>query len=121
MQTTRLLAAAFIATAVAVVSADTVSAQSASSTAGVTVVRGINSSGVQPPTVTRSRGVSVYRSATPAPTVPEATATEAPPVYIQGGENLWIVDSESGDVSACSLRYDYYGERRVSCSSDRYR
>ena len=121
MQIPRMLAAAFIATAVAVVSADTVSAQSASSSAGVTVVRGIDSGGVQPPTVTRSRGVSVYRSATPAPTAPEATTTEAPPVFIQGGENLWIVEPESGDVSACSLRYDYYGQRHVRCTSEQYR
>ena len=119
MQIIRLLAATFVATAVA--GADTVSAQSASTTSGVTVVRGIDSGGVQPPTVTRSRGVSVYRSATPAPTVPDATAAEAPPVFIQGGENLWIVEPESGDVSACSLRYDYYGERQVRCTSDQYR
>ena len=121
MQMTRTLAAAVVSAAVVIAGANAVSAQSASTSAGVTVIRGINSGSSQPPTVTRSQGVSVYRSATPTPTVPDTTAEDAPPTLVQSGKNLWFVDPSNGDVSACSLRYDFYGERQIRCTSDRYR
>ena len=124
MQMTRTLAAAFIVTAIAVVGGNTTNAQSVTKTAGVTIVRGIDGGSAQAPNARSNQaGVAVYRgtSPAPAPARPEQTQTEDPPLYLQGGRNLWIVDPESGDISGCSLRYDYYGNRNVECSSDRYR
>lgn len=122
MQMTRTLAAAFIVTAIAVVGGNTTNAQSVTKSAGVTVVRGMDGSGAQAPNARSSQaGVSIYRGTSPAPARAEPTQAAAPPAYIQGGENLWIVDPENDNISACSLRYDIYGNRNVRCSSDRYR
>jgi hypothetical protein len=36
-----------------------------------------------------------------------------------GGRHLWILDPASGDVTACSVEYNFYGNRQVDCSSSR--
>ena len=121
MQMTRTLAAVFVLSAMAIAGSGMASAQSVSTAAGVTVVRGIDGDNSQPPRVVRSRsGVTIYRSESAAP-APEATGPAEAPLQILGGRNLWIVDPESGEVSACSLWYDFYGERTVRCTSDQYR
>lgn len=90
--------------------------------AGVTVIRGIDDAGTaaQRQSSRGRSGVVVFRGASTAsvpPVQPQATAAPAPTMVV-GGQNLWIYDSETNTATACSLRYDFYGNRKVRCSSD---
>lgn len=95
-------------------------AETISQDAGVTVIRGVDdASSAALRRAARGRsGVTVFRgesapAETAAPPAPEAVAA---PTLLVGGQNLWVYDAADSTVTACSLRYDIYGNRAVRCS-----
>lgn len=97
-------------------------AETVSQSNGVTTIRGVDDATTAAQRqMSRGRsGVAVFRgTSTAVRTVPDAS--EAPqPLQVMGGKNLWIYDPARNEVTACSLRYNMYGNRTVRCSSDRY-
>ncbi len=88
--------------------------------AGVTVVRGADDAATAAQrNVSRARaGIAVFRGESTATAASEApVALPAPaPRQVVGGQNLWVYDAGTGEATACSLRYDIYGNRNVRCS-----
>ena len=113
-----LMMSAVLTTALA---SQTVSgAQSVTMTNGVTVVRGIeNPTATEDRHVTRERaGVTVFRgSATMYVEEPPAPDT-TPRHVIKGGDKLWFYDPQTGEVAACDLQYNVYGDRVVRCGTN---
>jgi hypothetical protein len=98
-------------------------AETISQDSGVTVIRGIDDAdtAAQRSSARGRSGVTVFRGeGMPAETAvqPSSAAAAAPSVLI-GGKNLWVYDAGDSSVTACSLRYDIYGNRVVRCS-ERY-
>jgi hypothetical protein len=90
--------------------------------AGVTVVRGADDAATAAQrSVARGRsGVAVFRGESAATADFEAPAAFSAPAprQVVGGQNLWVYDADTGDATACSLRYDIYGNRNVRCSDN---
>ena len=125
MKCIKVFSSAFLLLGWAAIGSTAGYAETLSQEAGVTVVRGEDSAdrSAQRQTTRGRAGVVVFRgqsSAAPAAQSAPTAVYQEPPRQIVGGENLWIHDPQSGDVTACSLRYDFYGNRTVRCSSDRY-
>jgi len=117
MRITRIiLASAIFATTVAVqpVSA----AQSIAVTSGVTVIRGVEDPADRKAgQTTRERGVSVFRGNPTPYAYPEpAERDEAEVQVITGGNNLWLVNQQTGEITACELRPNVDGQLSVACS-----
>ena len=91
---------------------------------GVTTIRGVDdaASAEQRQTSRARSGVTVFRgtsnAAAQAAAAPEAPAAQH--VQVLSGKNLWLYDADTKQITACSLRYDSYGNRFVRCSSDDY-
>lgn len=103
----------------ALVSAVPATAQTITQNAGVSVHRGIDTDAEQRRVTRTPSGVTVYRGQSASP-APKASPVRAEPrVRVRGGDNLWVVDTASGEVVGCDLRRTAYGTRRVRCSSDR--
>ena len=125
MKCIKVFSSAFLLLGWAAIGSTTGVAETLSQESGVTVVRGDDSAetAAQRQTTRGRAGVVVFRgqsSAAPAPHSPPTVVHQEPPKQVVGGENLWIRDTQSGEVTACSLRYDFYGNRTVRCSPDRY-
>jgi hypothetical protein len=95
-------------------------AETISQSNGVTTVRGVDdaASAEQRQSSRGRSGVVVFRGA--SSDAPQAPASEQRPAgtRVLSGQNLWIYDLANKEVTACSLRYDFYGNRTVRCSSD---
>jgi len=106
----------------AVAGAGALHAETITRDAGVTVVRGADDAATAAQrSVARGRsGVAVFRGESATTEEFEAPpASYAPaPTLVVGGQNLWVYDAETGDATACSLRYDIYGNRNVRCSNN---
>lgn len=90
---------------------------------GVTTIRGVDdaASAEQRQTSRGRSGVTVFRGTSNAAAraaAPEAPATQH--VQVLSGKNLWLYDADTKQITACSLRYDSYGNRFVRCNSDEY-
>jgi len=111
--------AALLAAAVALGSS-VLHAETISQSNGVTTVRGVDdAAAAEQRQSSRGRsGVVVFRGA--SSDAPHAPAAEERPARkrVTSGQNLWIYDPASKEVTACSLWYDFYGNRTVRCSSD---
>lgn len=96
-----------------------VSAQTVTQSAGVSVHRGVDAD-AEKRRVTKTRsGVTVYRGGSSDRAPSASAAPVRSKVQVRAGKNLWVVDTESGEVVGCDLRRTVYGTRRVRCSSDR--
>ncbi len=102
----------------ALVGAVSGTAQTITQNAGVSVHRGVDTDANQR-RVSKTRGVTVYRGESSGPAPMVSPARTEPRIQVRGGENLWVVDTVSGEVVGCDLRRTAYGTRRVRCSSDR--
>ncbi len=96
-------------------------AETVSQSGGVTVIRGVDDAGTaEQRQESRGRmGIAVFRGASdPSGFVatPAAPAMAAPKL-VTGGRHLWVLDPANGDVTACSVRYNLYGNRYVQCDS----
>lgn len=96
-------------------------AETISQSGGVTVIRGVDDPGTaEQRQESRGRmGIAVFRGASdPSGFVatPAAPAMAAPKL-VTGGRHLWVLDPANGDVTACSVRYNFYGNRYVQCDS----
>jgi hypothetical protein len=104
----------------AVAGSGAVHAESITRDSGLTVVRGADDAAAAAQrTQSRGRsGVAVFRGESAQAAAPEAQAVQVAPAprQIVGGQNLWIYDAGTGEATACSLRYDIYGNRNVRCS-----
>lgn len=114
--------AAFVCACV-VAGAGTLHAETISQDAGVTVIRGVDdaSSAALRHTARERSGVTVFRGeSAPAEqgAQPPTTEAAAAPTLFIGGQNLWVYDAADSTVTACSLRYDIYGNRAVRCSEN---
>jgi len=109
-----LLAAAFV------LGSSVLHAETISQSNGVTTIRGVDdAAAAEQRQSSRGRsGVVVFRGA--SSDTPQAPAVEERPARkrVTSGQNLWIYDPASKEVTACSLWYDFYGNRTVRCSSD---
>ena len=120
MYISRFLAAAIFATVGAVVAGHAADAQTVTRAQGVTVFRGLDapSDGSERRLVQSPSGVAVYRGTSPLPASSNQNAPAPSREIITSGRNLWVVDPESGGVTACSIWYDFYGNRVSRCTSD---
>lgn len=122
MKSINFFSKAILLSAVVVFVSAGVRAETVSQSNGVTVIRGVDdaTTAAQRQTSRGRSGVTVFRGTSTAPQA-TAAASEAPqPLQVMGGRNLWIYDPARNEVTACSLRYNMYGNRTVRCSSDRY-
>ena len=95
-------------------------AETISQDSGVTVVRGVDDAraAAQRQTSRGRSGVMVFRGENALPPA-ERPAMAMPAVrQVVGGETLWIYEPAENAVTACSLRYDFYGSRHVRCTTD---
>jgi hypothetical protein len=121
MDTINAFSRALLLCGCTVVASGALHAETITRDAGVTVVRGVDDpASAAQRSVSRGRaGVTVFRGETTANAAPRApAAAPAPRQMIVGGQNLWVYDAESGEVTACSLRYDVYGNRKVRCTDE---
>ena len=47
------------------------------------------------------------------PPAPDTTSRQ----IIKSGEQLWFYDPQTGEMAACSLQYNVYGNRVVRCGT----
>jgi hypothetical protein len=98
-------------------------AETVSQSAGVTIVRGADDaeSAAQRQSSRGRDGVAVFRGESSNQYDNQAN-TRAPvsmaPTQVVGGQNLWLHDANTNTVTACSLWYDFYGNRTVRCGSE---
>ena len=121
MDTIKAFSKAILFCGCAIVAAGPLHAETISQDGGVTVVRGADDAETAAQRqVSRGRsGVAVFRGESSSATAIQQPAAAAPvPTQILGGQNLWVYDAANSAVTACSLRYDYYGNRTVRCSTD---
>ena len=98
----------------------TLHAETISQSAGVTVIRGTDdaATAAQRQTSRGRDGVVVYRGESMrAPASQPVAIAPVATTQVVSGQNLWLHDTATNTVTACSLRYDYYGNRTVSCSA----
>lgn len=107
------------ALAVTLVGQPVSAAQTITVTNGVTVFRGMD----DPDTATERRetreraGVTVFRG-NAAPYVPPPVTEPTPEPIISGGDKLWAIDPQTGEVVACYLQTTVYGDQVVRCTSN---
>jgi len=108
-----------------IVALSAVQAETISQNAGVSVIRGEdNADAAAQRQNSRGRaGVTIFRgqsTAGAANAAPPAVATTGAPMQqIVGGQSLWVHDTDTNSVTACNLRYDFYGNQKVLCRSSR--
>lgn len=122
MKSINVFSKAILLSAVFVFGSAGVRAETVSQSNGVTVIRGVDdaTTAAQRQTSHGRSGVTVFRGTSTPPAAAAAVAEAPQPQQVMGGRNLWIYDPARNEVTACSLRYDMYGNRTVRCSSDRY-
>jgi len=100
-----------------VVASGTLHAETVTQDSGVSVVRGADDAAAAAQrSQSRGRaGVAVFRGESAPNAAPDAPPAPAPKIIVSG-QNLWIYDAGTGEATACSLRYDVYGNRNVRCS-----
>lgn len=100
-------------------SAGALHAETISQSGGVTVVRGVDDADAagQRRTSRGRDGVAIYRGESMPSQAGQAAAAPVAAATVVGGQNLWLHDAATNTVTACSLRYDYYGNRTVQCST----
>jgi hypothetical protein len=119
MKIIRLATAVSMLVVPAIVSSASAIAQTVTQNAGVSVHRGVDAAADQR-RVTKARSdVTVYRGSSNTPAPASAPVQTQPQLQARGGDKLWIVDPDNGNVVGCELYYTYYGTREVRCSSDR--
>lgn len=96
-------------------------AETVSQSGGVTVIRGVDNAGsAEQRQDSRGRlGIAVFRGTSDTSSFVAAPAAPAmlAPQQVTGGRHLWIRDPANGTVTACSVQYDFYGNRHVQCDS----
>lgn len=125
MESIKAFSKAFLLCGGMIIASGTLQAETISQNSGVTVVRGEdNAEAAAQRQSSRGRaGVAVFRgqsSDVPANTAPVSRV--APPTGTQqivGGQNLWVHDAGASTVTACNLRYDFYGNQQVRCRAAR--
>ena len=122
MKSINVFSKAILLSAVVVFGSAGVRAETVSQSNGVTVIRGVDdaATAAQRQTSRGRSGVTVFRGTSTPPETAAAVAEAPQPQQVMGGRHLWIYDPTQNEVTACSLRYDMYGNRTVRCSSDRY-
>ncbi len=103
----------------AIIGSVSASAQTVTKSAGVSVHRGVDADAEQRRVAKTRSGVTVHRGGNSDRAPKASTVRAQSKVQVRGGNNLWVVDTASGEVVGCDLRRTVYGTRRVRCSSDR--
>lgn len=122
MNSIKVFSKALLICACTVAVAGVLHAETVSQVGNVTVIRGVDDAATAAQRrASRGRsGVVIFRGESIAAETPARPAVRdaMPMPQMVGGQNVWLRDPETGSISACSLRYDYYGNRNVRCSQE---